>query len=159
MQRNQQGFTLVELIVVILLVSILSIYAASRFSGTSSISAYTAREQIISIIRQIQIDRMQSNASESKNILAITSSCLGSESACTELTSCSNEECRENVVSKRSDIFYNADVNFTASFASPITFDLRGNPSGDGVISITSSGSETEVCINAQGYIASGDSC
>lgn len=157
MQRNQQrmrGFTLVELIVVILLVSILSVYAASRFSGISSVSAFAAQEQIISIIRQIQIDRMQSNltttSANSDYALQITSHCIGSVQAC----SSSNDD-------RRSDLLRNDELTFTSSPSlSVIEFSLLGNPLGgasNGVtINIASSANSTSLCLNSEGYVAKG---
>lgn len=55
------GFTLMELILVIVLLSILSLFAASRFMGSGSFSAYALQERVISVIRQVQVNRMQSN--------------------------------------------------------------------------------------------------
>ncbi len=176
-QQRLQGFTLVELIVVILLVSILSAYAASRYSGVSSVSAFAAREQAISIIRQIQLDRMQSNFPsnlsneeianiEAQNTLAINGSCLGSVAACEQLYSCDSdsdrEKCRINVASKRSDVLYNSDISFSAYTGRrailSLTFDLKGNPnsSSDVTITILPTGSDnsTHLCIHSQGYVA-----
>ncbi|MFV0449125.1 MAG: type II secretion system protein [Vibrio sp.] len=153
MQSNQQGFTLVELIVVILLVSILSVYAASRFSGVSSVSAYAVREQAISMIRQIQIDRMQSNLSTDRFAadpkldnyfkLAIQTDCLGSVYVCS-LPVGDNS---------RSDRLRPSNVQFSAAH-SEISFDLYGNPSSSVTIDIEAGGSRSAVCINAQGYVS-----
>ncbi len=171
-QQRLQGFTLVELIVVILLVSILSAYAASRYSGVSSVSAFAAREQAISIIRQIQLDRMQSNFSDSyfanllnsenKYALSVSSSCLGSVAACAQLSACNDDSCRNNIVSKRSDILYNQDLRFSTSpVMSEVQFDLKGNPDSSADVSVTispvGSNNSTQLCINRQGYVAKED--
>lgn len=66
--RLNQGFTMVELIVVIIVVAIMSLYAASQFIGVSKFSAQAAQEQGISVIRQIQLGRMQSNLDESETL-------------------------------------------------------------------------------------------
>ncbi len=154
MQKDQKGFTLVELIVVILLVSILSVYAASRFSGVSSVSAYAAQDQAISIIRQIQLDRMQSNLSSTSTnsdyTLQISSSCLGSVEACSS-----------GISDNRSDILQGNDLSFsTVPSVSVIEFSLLGNPlnaAASGVtINIVSPGSKTSVCLNSQGYVSQG---
>ena len=65
------GFTLVELIIVIIILGIISTFAASRFVGTSSFSTFSAQEQAISVIRQIQVNRMQSNVSAANDSFPI----------------------------------------------------------------------------------------
>ncbi|EKO3492147.1 type II secretion system GspH family protein [Vibrio fluvialis] len=152
------GFTLVELIVVILLVAILSAYAASRFIGVSSFSAYAAKEQAVSIIRQIQVSRMQSNLSEAAlqsnghYVLQVSSSCLGSVAAC----ALSNDD-------QRSDVLRGNNLSFSSSVAlssQRIQFDLLGNPQNEAAagvtITITAPDSSASVCINSQGYVAGG---
>ena len=111
------GFTLTELILVIVLLSILSLFAASRFIGKSSFSAFALQEQVISVIRQVQVNRMQSNidvppkdhpercnpseyssgedSSYTNFCLSVVSSCIGSSMACDLQQKCENE-CRRN---------------------------------------------------------------
>ncbi|WP_232061099.1 prepilin-type N-terminal cleavage/methylation domain-containing protein [Vibrio taketomensis] len=55
------GFTLVELIIVIILLAIFSVYAASRYIGLGSFSALAIQDSVISIARQVQLDGMQSS--------------------------------------------------------------------------------------------------
>ncbi|CAH0534470.1 hypothetical protein VST7929_02403 [Vibrio stylophorae] len=60
MQNNRQaGFTLMELVVVIVLLAILSLYAVSKFAGRSGFEAIAKRDQAISIARQVQLYAMQ----------------------------------------------------------------------------------------------------
>jgi len=149
------GFTLIELVVVMTLIGIVAVYASSRYIGTSSFSSFAVQEQAISIIRQVQVNRMQSNvdsASLNDNFqLTILNDCLGSTEACDEATS--NE-------AGRSDVLRASSVSFTTQPASLTTvdFDLLGNPinsASAGVdITITSEGQQTQVCINSQGYVS-----
>lgn len=160
--RKAGGFTLVELIVVILLVAILSAYAASRFIGVSSFSAFAAQEQAISIIRQIQVSRMQSNLSDTALsavadadnyfTLAITASCLGS------VSSAANDD-------RRSDVLCGNNLSFSSSVTlsnQRVQFNLLGNPQGNAAagvtVTISAPDSTASVCINAQGYVAR-DAC
>ncbi|AAO09884.1 TPA: prepilin-type N-terminal cleavage/methylation domain-containing protein [Vibrio vulnificus] len=157
-KRAQAGFTLVELIVVILLLSIVSAYAASRYIGTGSFSAYAAQEQAISIIRQLQVYRMQSNTTNSANPnfeLTASGGCLGSTAGCTAASTPQAAESRSDVM--------RLDGVSVSSTISPIRFDLRGNPlqtNGSALnsvtITFTASGESASVCINSQGYVSGG---
>lgn len=149
------GFTLMELILVIVLLSILSLYAASRFIGTASISAYALQEQAISVIRQVQINRMQSNidGEDDNFILQVSSSCIGSKAAC-GLSSSQRES--------RSDYVADPKATFRLTgTSSPIRFDLLGNPQGvsSGIsilIEDKNGGSRCRVEMNSQGYVYEG---
>ncbi|EHU9450856.1 TPA: type II secretion system protein [Vibrio vulnificus] len=157
-KRAQAGFTLVELIVVILLLSIVSAYAASRYIGTGSFSAYAAQEQAISVIRQLQVYRMQSNTTNSANPnfeLTASGGCLGSSAGCSAADTPQAAESRSDVM--------RLDGVSVSSTISPIRFDLRGNPlqtNGSALnsvtITFTASGESASVCINSQGYVSSG---
>lgn len=150
------GFTLMELILVIVLLSVLSLYAASRFMGKGSVSAFALQEQAISVIRQVQVNRMQSNTSTTNDNfqLQVSSNCIGSVEACS-LTGSAKEA--------RSDLVEDDSATFSLTGAtSPISFDLLGNP-----LSVASGGvsilirdvngqSQCRVLINSQGYVSEG---
>ncbi|MEZ8101910.1 type II secretion system protein [Vibrio bivalvicida] len=148
------GFTLVELIVVILLVSIVSVYAASRYSGRSGFSPYAAQERVISVIRQVQVNRMQSNVDmdaitgNTNFTLSLLSNCIGSQAACVARDA------------GRSDWVSLNDVSFTSNVGALVNFDLLGNPDGVATpinIQMTSTdGTCAAVQINAVGYVSAG---
>ncbi|EOV0104958.1 TPA: prepilin-type N-terminal cleavage/methylation domain-containing protein [Vibrio vulnificus] len=158
MNQTLKGFTLIELIVVILLISIVSAYAASRYIGTGSFSAYAAQEQAISIIRQLQVYRMQSNTTGTYNLsfqLTASGGCLGSTVGCDVATT-------PQAAQSRSDVMRLDGVSVSSTI-SPIRFDLRGNPlqtNGSALnsvtITFTASGESASVCINSQGYVSGG---
>ncbi|WP_440885145.1 type II secretion system protein [Vibrio campbellii] len=150
------GFTLMELILVIVLLSILSLYAASRFMGKGSVSAFALQEQAISVIRQVQVNRMQSNTSttDTNFQLEVSSSCIGSVAACS---------LSGNEKDARSDLVEDSATTFSLTGAtSPISFDLLGNPlsvASDGVsilIRDVNGQSQCRVLINSQGYVSEG---
>ncbi|HFD3590108.1 prepilin-type N-terminal cleavage/methylation domain-containing protein [Vibrio parahaemolyticus] len=148
------GFTLMELILVIVLLSILSLFAASRFMGSSSFSAYTLQERVISVIRQVQVNRMQSNvASPDNNFrLQVSSSCVGSVAACA-LTG-RTQDARSDVVIDKS-----AKFSVISGAASTINFNLLGNPVSGAVnilIEDKHGRSSCQVEINTQGYVSKG---
>ncbi|MEZ9455368.1 prepilin-type N-terminal cleavage/methylation domain-containing protein [Vibrio splendidus] len=155
---THNGFTLVELIIVIIILGIISTFAASRFAGTSSYSTFTAQEQAISVIRQIQVNRMQSNVSAANDSfrLAINSNCLGSVTACSLNLSNSAQEAQADA---RSDYVRESDISFSPA-NTIIDFDLLGNPSVRAGVNITinsnTSSNSAQVCINSQGYVREG---
>lgn len=154
--KPNKGFTLVELIVVILLLAIISATAISRFSGRQSYELYALQEQAASVIRQVQLNRMQSNmdmsviGAQSLRLVA-ANNCIGSQSAC------------DNLSETRSDVIVSNDYSFssapTSSYSSPIEFNLLGNPentASSGVQIIISSNNSSDrawVCINSQGFV------
>ncbi|RJX70685.1 type II secretion system protein [Vibrio sinensis] len=148
------GFTLVELIVVILLLAIISLFAASRYSGLGSFSALVAQDNAIAVLRQVQVSRMQSNSLPANNnfIVAIKNNCIGSVAACNLST---------DAAASRSDWVSFDDVTFQATpNLTTVEFDLLGNPlntASAGVeIAIRGTKSQASICIHPNGYISQG---
>lgn len=56
---NQQGLTLLELIVTIIIIGILAATILPQFSGSDGYEEYTYRSQAISILRNVQMRAMQ----------------------------------------------------------------------------------------------------
>ncbi|HAS62981.1 MAG TPA: MSHA biogenesis protein MshC [Vibrio sp.] len=143
--RKRLGFTLVELVVVIILLTIISLYAASRYIGVGSFSALVIQDSVISIARQVQLNRMQSNivnfdvaGSNDDFVLSISANCIGSVKGCAS-------------PSGRSDWVADEDVTFSASpNLSTVTFDLLGSPQGAaaGGVEITINGSSSQSLVS-----------
>ncbi|MGL1956515.1 MAG: type II secretion system GspH family protein [Colwellia sp.] len=57
--KTQTGFTLVELVTVIILIGILAVTVLPKFDGTASYEAHTHRAQLISALRLTQQRAMQ----------------------------------------------------------------------------------------------------
>ena len=56
---ESRGFTLIELVVVILLVAILSIYALPRFFSSADIEPLDYRERLVGLLRLAQLQAME----------------------------------------------------------------------------------------------------
>lgn len=165
----QRGFTLVELILVIVILAILSVYAASRLQGPSQFSPYAAQAESISVIRQIQLARMQSNiqsgTTNDNYTLSISDSCLGSKPACDGDNDQGLGFSSKVAIDNRTMAF---EVEAPSGVdTSSISFDLYGRPqdlcdsegvncSGQYRIAIkdvTNNVDSAYVCMNSQGFV------
>lgn len=63
----QQGLTIIELVTVIVLLAIVSVFVVPKFSGSSSYEAYSYRPPLISALRLTQQRAMQHTAAEYQN--------------------------------------------------------------------------------------------
>ncbi|WP_428772822.1 prepilin-type N-terminal cleavage/methylation domain-containing protein [Vibrio sp.] len=165
-----KGFTLVELIIVIILLAIVTVYAASRYFGVGSFAAYTAQEQTIAVIRQVQLSRMQANIADLNSYCdspaapsELKQHCLRSRlSIQTGLPSCIGSSLACSLTTEqRSDVMLSDQVTVSVTpNVTDISFDMLGNPQGAAAggitLTLTASDSQTRVCINAQGYVSGG---
>lgn len=176
------GFTLIELIVVIVLLAIIAVYASSKYMGVSRFSSAAAQEQVMSILRQIQVASMQTNIPINETnkdgvddcrILHLASDKFGVSQACQNqnmnsavLSDYSKETNQQQLeLIKLSYEFTNSDGAISIS---QLSFDLLGRPiiplssatsslcSGEDcriTITTSSSNESRSVCINGEGFI------
>ena len=147
---RQQGFTLIELVMVIIVLAIISVTAASRYASKSSFSAELIRDQAMSIARQIQIGAMQQQQLACTT-LTITDSLFG----------CATRQNSTNYLTTAND-----QVTITPNYF--LGFNLLGhlfNPQGERqcmtgsgceITFTASNNNQAKMCINPQGYIHSG---
>ncbi|PSU66143.1 type II secretion system protein [Photobacterium phosphoreum] len=147
---RQQGFTLIELVMVIIVLAIISVTAASRYASKSSFSAELMRDQAISIGRQIQISAMQQQQLACAT-LTITESLFG----------CATQQNPTNYFTTAND-----QVTITPNYF--LGFNLLGQPfnpqgerqcmtgSGCEITFTANNNNQAKMCINQQGYIHTG---
>ena len=136
------GYTLIELIVVVVVLTILSVTIAPRFFTTSGTSEYLYQDQLLNLLRRVQMQAMQCTDCVIPTVDITSSSVLVTG------TSCSDDSSMALCPSERDAISFSANTT-------PIGFDSLGRPQGCiGVCQLTVQGaSALRVCIETEGYI------
>ena len=168
MNKNR-GFTIIELITVIILIGILSVTVLPKFDGTASYEAYTHRAQLIAALRLTQQRAMQQTDS--------------TDSYCHQLIFDNDSSVSRYGVANRLDCSvtsftgwspdatgFEVETKYQVSFAingkanpSAITFDSMGRPvsnaslvnncAGGCIINVQSSEQTLQIQIESEGYI------
>ncbi|EKO3924457.1 type II secretion system protein [Vibrio metschnikovii] len=152
--RRTLGFTLVELIVVILLLAILSAYAASRYSGTSSVAALTTQQEILASLRLTQNRAMQRTGY--CNRWLVTASQAGQISPQAVAGSCSATFATVDNDASRVEVPSGVTLNLSPPDGY-LDFDSLGRAAqcaaSPCTVTISSTHDQRQVCINTEGYI------
>lgn len=172
MPVTQRGFTLIEVIVVIILVGIISITAASKIMGRSSFDAHLNRDQAISIARQVQVMAMNHpviSASDANAIcysLQISQGYLGSPNCNTVLPGMAPALTAADNSLSLSTEGLNVENLYFDMLGQPFYFSEAGekemrihacqSSSGCKVIFRSEADEKTTMCINQEGYIYAG---
>lgn len=156
--KPSRGFTLIELVMVIVLLAIVSVYAASRYFGKSSFDAQLMEEAVLSSLRLTQLRAMNRSSLCGRWIIsnnqAIDMAASIVSGACTTTFP----------VDTNDSSFINANedgVSLTISTDNSdsfIDFDSLGRPSQCSTSSCTitiqgQSGTSRFICINSEGGI------
>ena len=127
MTRPSGGFTLVELVLVIVLIGVLSVTVAPRFFSSSGYDQVAVRDQLIQLLRQAQLQTMNSSAQCQIVHFANNQAWIPSTTA-----ACSAVAAGEQLA----------------------IFDNWGRPAASSATSFTISGETAmKVCIEKEGYI------
>lgn len=162
MNNNDNGFTLVELVVVILVLSVLAVSVVPRLtSPKAGISAVTDRDQLISLLRSVQTRAMQNTEDSDCHGVNFTNSNIGmaaqaNDDSCDLSNFLTNPDDNDGFLNLAPENSYTA-LNSLSVAVNFVGFDDYGRPvdtanNNLGRIIITFDSIES-VCIESEGYI------
>ncbi len=171
--KAQEGFTLLELIIVMVLLGVLAVYAIPRFTGSGGYSEFTYQNRLISVLRNMQVRAMQDsrpNFCHQINFIntgsqaafgpASTNYTAGNAAAtCATTIDFTAPEFLRTTPNEISDSNVAMSVLDGATAVGTIGFNSFGSPlssasSCSAGCSVTFTGeSAVRVCIESQGYI------
>lgn len=141
--QRHSGFTLIELIVVLVLIGVLAVSVVPRFFDASGTSEYVYRDQVLNLLRRVQMQAMQcTDCSESAVVFYNNNIYVG-------LNNC-NIACIEPGES-------NISIIKPTGINAKLGFDAMGRPSENckaNACRITVKGTvDLHICLEAEGYI------
>jgi MSHA pilin protein MshC len=157
-KRLNQGFTLMELIIVIIILGILSVTVAPKFFTAKGFSEYGYRTDVIAKLRLIQIKAMQqtqatpqANNSYCHRVL-LTDTKLGTPDDCDDTPSFDSpwqDSATKVKIADQDNITFSSNIT-----GNSFVFDSMGRPSCAAACKITINGEQTiSVQIESEGYI------
>jgi MSHA pilin protein MshC len=165
--KTHSGFTLVELVIVLVLIGILAATAAPKILGRSSTDASTTRDQIISVLRLLQLRAMQKTDLTScrQVLITATSAGLSDPATCSPATIDNSDQFVVNSTSQLGISVFNQvsggaqllppanEFRFLFSIKGQPLQDSTGVPYPDGLRIEISAGDTYDICIEDEGYI------
>jgi MSHA pilin protein MshC len=168
----QRGFTLIELIVVMILIAILSVTALPKFLGKAGTEEITVQDQLIAVLRLMQNRAMQNTDPNACHQVLFTASQLGPAAlnpcSTTSSFSLGQQNDADQLLLSGSDIrlsLFNAS-NGGAELSPPLRFRFNslGKPvedtnlsqalfNGNGVRFVIRGVTNAAVCIESEGFI------
>lgn len=148
-KRNYLGFTLIELVVVILIISILAISVVPKMIGSSGFDSFVYRDQMISSLRLMQQQSMQQTDSNSCHQIIVNNDGYGASA------NCSTNTLIPNWANENTGFEIPSDSSVQITGVSTITFDSWGRVAecGSGCTLELTSDDTALLCIESQGYI------
>ena len=137
----RKGFTLVELIVVLVIIGVLAVSLVPRFFSAAGTSEYLYQDQLLNLLRHAQIQSMQCTD------CTVPVVNLTAKSALIDSATCNNTETANAVCIASRD---------TVSFApaGTIRFDSLGRPTCSNSCTLQVQGETAlNICIESEGYI------
>ena len=154
--RSAHGFTLIELVAVIILISIMATTVLPKFLTSNGFEEYTYRDELIIKLRAIQLRSMQQTNDSTCRLIQFTPATIGLLATTKNATTCETDYAGNSTKVAIDD--YHINFIISESLAS-FSFSSLGRPVGCASttlceITITVDGeSAPRVFINSEGYI------
>ena len=157
-KNSIQGFTLIELVIVIIVLGVLSAIAIPKFSSRSGFEDYTVRDQLIARLRLVQLQGM--NADPSNGItenacywLVVKNSCFYNEHTAKTGANCNlpaqNNVCSDEAYNNNGRVKFPTGMLDVANYR----FDLQGRLiAGSSPIGVTGDNG-LSIIIETEGFI------
>jgi len=154
---KQVGFTLIELIVVVILIAIMAATVLPKFHSSNGFEEYTYRDELITKLRAIQLRTMQQTNNSTCQLVKVSSSTIGllatTPSASTCETTLAGDTTTIAIDPEHSVVFSISEsiLNFSFSSLGKPLGCIAENPCE---ITLTVTGeSAIAIKINSEGYI------
>jgi len=155
--QNQTGFTLVELVVVILIGGILAVTVLPKFFSVEDETLQGQRDQLLALTHQLQLQSMQDTASLATScptlVVSNTAAGFADSNACTASASFSPD------ASNPQQIIWQTGATVSSSVGLPLLlrFDSWGRPQGACAggcqITLSQNSIAQRICVNSSGYL------
>lgn len=147
----QLGFTIIELIVVILILGIMAVSVVPKFFNSTGFQEYTYQTEVITKLRSIQLRAMQQTNSSECHTVLVTGNALGIPENCNLASGNWQSETTSVVIQNDHDVTFDVSSG-NISF----TFDGMGRPSCSPCLIAVLGDSTLTIKIESQGYIHEG---
>lgn len=154
--RKPDGFTLIELVVVILLLGILATFALPRWLGKGGFEVQTARDELVARLRLVQMHNMNEPADRCSWWVG-ESSRFGHISMMPCVAPPAIGSWSSAQLSRGRVVTLSSGLALTATAGLSLRFDRMGRPLGACAsgcqLSVSDGGETARIQINAQGYV------
>jgi len=145
---NHKGFTLIELVVVVLLVAILAATVLPKFLSSNGFEEYTYQAEVITKLRSIQLRAMQQTNNSECHTVLVVGNALGIPANCTDQSTGWLSDTTSVVLEPQHNVSFDVSGG-NYSF----TFDGIGRPSCNACLITILGESTLTVAIESEGYI------
>tara|TARA_R110001583_G_scaffold112288_2_gene261646 strand:- start:2779 stop:3306 length:528 start_codon:yes stop_codon:yes gene_type:complete len=148
---NHDGFTMIELIVVIIILAIMSTTVIPKFFNSTGFQEYTYQAEVITKLRSIQLRAMQQTNSGECHTVLVMENALGIPENCNLTSGNWHSDTTSVIIQDNHDVIF--DVPPGNYF---FTFDGMGRPSCSTCLITILADSTLTIKIESEGYIHEG---